>query len=328
MPLAPPPPITQDVTSRQFRDWFYSIYAILGQPGQTLGTMAYENANSVAITGGSIGGVGISGSNINSTPIGTINPSTGKFTDLSSSGAVSGTGFTNYFASPPSLGSTTPNTGKFTSVTDTGLTTTRVTYAGAGGLLKDSANLTFDGTTLVSTGLQGPIGVTTPNSGAFTSNLTRDTYTVKPNCYIEAYDRSATIALTATPTLLIPNSTIAGSTGITYDNTTGVFTFAEEGDYSLSLSVNALASSANQVLYIYAENNTGAGWVANANSGKYYTLTNGNTIQIIYSQSVHRVANQQVRYWIYATSTNVSLKTQTLPSVTGVYVPAIRIQYS
>jgi hypothetical protein len=120
--LAPPPPTNQDVASRQFRDWFYSVFQFINQQTGTFGTMAYENANSVAITGGSIGGVGISGSNINSTPIGTINPSTGKFTDLSSSGAVSGTGFTNYFASPPSLGSTTPNTGKFTSLQATGTT--------------------------------------------------------------------------------------------------------------------------------------------------------------------------------------------------------------
>jgi hypothetical protein len=75
MPLAPPPPTNQDVSSRQFRDWFYSIYALIGQPGQTLGTMAYENANNVAITGGSIGGVGISGSTISNTPIGVSNPS-------------------------------------------------------------------------------------------------------------------------------------------------------------------------------------------------------------------------------------------------------------
>jgi hypothetical protein len=84
MPLAPPPPTNQDVSSRQFRDWFYSIYALIGKPGTVLGTMAYENANSVAITGGSIGGVGISGSTVNSTPIGTTTPSTGVFTSLSS----------------------------------------------------------------------------------------------------------------------------------------------------------------------------------------------------------------------------------------------------
>jgi hypothetical protein len=88
MPLSPPPPVSQNLDSRQFRDWFYSIYALLGQPGQTLGTMAYENANSVAITGGSIGGVGISGSNVNSTPIGTSTPSTGKFTSLQSTGTT------------------------------------------------------------------------------------------------------------------------------------------------------------------------------------------------------------------------------------------------
>jgi len=293
MPLAPPPPANQDVSSRQFRDWFYSIYALIGKPGTTLGTMAYENANSVAITGGSIGGVGITGSTVDSTPIGSANPSTGAFTNLSSNGMVSGTGFTNLFASPPPLGSTTPNT-----VNSTG---------GA---------------------LNGSIGATTPNSGYFTTTLQRNGYTVKPNCYIEAYDRSTTIALTATPTLLIPANTVAGSTGITYDNTTGVFTFAMEGDYSLSLFVNALASNSNQLVYIYAENNTGSGWTVNANSGKFYQLVNGQTTQIAYANSVHRVAGQQVRYWIYSNSNNVALKTQTLPSVTGVYVPAIRIQYS
>jgi len=238
--ISPPPPVTQDISSRQFRDWFYSLYAALAAPGSTLGTMAYENADSVAITGGVIGGVGITGSTVNNTPIGN----------------------------------------------------------------------------------------TTPSTGAFTSSLTRNGYTVKPDCYIEAYDRSATIPLTATPTLLIPNSTVAGATGITYNNTTGVFTFAMEGDYSLSLFVNAISSAANQLVYIYAENNTGSGWTVNANSGKFYSLVNGQATQIAYANSVHRVAGQQVRYWIYSNSNKVNLTTQTLPSVSGVYVPAIRIQYS
>ena len=83
--LAPPPPTNQDVSSRQFRDWFYSIFQFVNQQSGTLGTMAFENANSVAITGGSIGGVGISGSTVNSTPIGATTPSTGNFTTLSAS---------------------------------------------------------------------------------------------------------------------------------------------------------------------------------------------------------------------------------------------------
>ena len=88
MPLAPPPPTNQTVDSRQFRDWFYSIYALLGKPGSTLGTMAYQNANSVTITGGAIGGVGITGSNVNNTPIGVTTPSTGKFTSLQATGTT------------------------------------------------------------------------------------------------------------------------------------------------------------------------------------------------------------------------------------------------
>jgi hypothetical protein len=122
MPLAPPPSVDQDINSRQYRDWFYSIYALIGKPGTTLGTMAYQNANSVAITGGAIGGVGISGSTINSTPIGQSTSAPGAFTNLSSNGTVSGTGFTNLFASPPALGSTTPNRVNTNALKTTGLT--------------------------------------------------------------------------------------------------------------------------------------------------------------------------------------------------------------
>jgi hypothetical protein len=47
------------------------------------------------------------------------------------------------------IGANTASTGKFTSVTNTGLTSGRVTYAGASGLLSDSANFTFNGTELI-----------------------------------------------------------------------------------------------------------------------------------------------------------------------------------
>lgn len=57
----------------------------------------------------------------------------------------------------------------FTSVTDSGLTSGRVTYAGTGGLLQDSSNLTFNGTTLTAAGFAGPIGTLSPAAGSFTS---------------------------------------------------------------------------------------------------------------------------------------------------------------
>lgn len=63
--------------------------------------------------------------------------------------------------------------GNFTTVTASSLTSGRVTYAGTGGLLQDSSNLTFNGTTLTSAGFSGPlngtVGATTPSTGAFTT---------------------------------------------------------------------------------------------------------------------------------------------------------------
>ena len=70
------------------------------------------------------------------------------------------------------IGATTPSTGAFTTLTDTGLTSGRVTYAGTGGLLRDSANLTFDGTTLTAAGFSGPINGVITSSSITDSGLT------------------------------------------------------------------------------------------------------------------------------------------------------------
>ena len=136
--LAPPPPTNQDVASRQFRDWFYSVFQFINQQTGTLGTMAYENANSVAITGGSIGGVGISGSTVNGTPIGATSPSTGKFTSLQATGTTildTLTGYLKGSSGTVSAVSTIPYS--YISGTPTGLsvtiTTAKLTLTGTNG---------------------------------------------------------------------------------------------------------------------------------------------------------------------------------------------------
>jgi len=78
-----------------------------------LGTMATQNATSVAITGGSING----------TLIGNATPSNASFTTLSASGEVSGVGFANYLNAPPTIGGVTANTGAFTSLSASGALT-------------------------------------------------------------------------------------------------------------------------------------------------------------------------------------------------------------
>lgn len=148
--------------------------------------------------------------------------------------------------------------------------------------------------------------------------------------YIEAYDRTASIAIPTTPTLLIPNSFLPPAyEGITYDPITGEFTFQYEGVYSLSLSLNIQGTNNGQTVYVYAQRDIGAGWVNNTNSGKAYKLFNNTDVQFVNPQSVYRRAGEKTRYYIYADSSGPFLETQTLPGVTPtVYVPAIRIQFA
>lgn len=57
-----------------------------------LGTMSTQNANNVAITGGTTSGVAATGGSLNNTPVGNVTPSTGAFTSISTtSGTVSAT---------------------------------------------------------------------------------------------------------------------------------------------------------------------------------------------------------------------------------------------
>jgi hypothetical protein len=84
----------------------------------------------------------LTGGTINNTVIGGVTPAAGTFTTLNSTGgALNG-----------SLGATTPSTAVVTSLTNSGLTSGRVTFASTGGLLADSANLAWNGTTLAVTG--------------------------------------------------------------------------------------------------------------------------------------------------------------------------------
>ena len=145
--------------------------------------------------------------------------------------------------------------------------------------------------------------------------------------YIEAVETGAgPFVLATTPQLLIP-TTVNNATNISYDTTTGEFTFPYTGIYNLTLALNVEATSANQKVYVYAENNFGSGWVVNANSGKQVELVNGAVTQIQLAVGTRRTAGQKVRYFIYASSTNVKLLTSTLGS-TGARVPAIRIIYT
>jgi hypothetical protein len=94
------------------------------------------------------------------------------------------------------VGATTASTGAFTtinastSITNAGLTSGRVTFAGASGLLSDSASLTFDGTTL------STVGITTTGN-TILGNASSDTLNVGNGDLIK--DASGNLGVGVTP---------------------------------------------------------------------------------------------------------------------------------
>ena len=112
-------------------------------------------------------------------PVGTTTAAAGAFTTLSASGTVSGTGFSNYLASPPAIGGTTAAAGSFTtlsassSVTLSGGTANGVPYLNGSKVLTTGSALTFDGTNLSATGLNGYSRI---GDGTFDTNRTDGMY--------------------------------------------------------------------------------------------------------------------------------------------------------
>ena len=102
--------------------------------------------------------------------------------------------------------------GVFTSVTDSALTSGRVTYASTGGLLADSASLTYDGTTLTSTkfagAFNGSLGATTP------STVVATTGTFKGTAGVNTTGVSLSDTTTGSNNILLTNTSGALQLGI------------------------------------------------------------------------------------------------------------------
>jgi hypothetical protein len=140
--------------------------------------------------GGAISAESASFASINNTPIGNTTPSTGAFTTLTANNAVTFTANTGSTSTSTGtvvvtggvgvsqnvfIGGTLGVTGETTlaSATISDLTANRVVLAGTSGSIQDSANLTFDGTTLAVTGavtISSTLGVT--GDTTLTGNLT------------------------------------------------------------------------------------------------------------------------------------------------------------
>lgn len=128
--------------------------------------------------------------------------------------------------------------GVFTSVTDSGLTNTRVTYAGAGGLLKDSASITTDGTTITaafSGAHNGTVGATTPAAGTFTAITGPHNGTVGATTPTTGAFTTVAASSTVTGTALIPSGSSAPTNGV-YLPTTNAVGIATNGSEKMRVT--------------------------------------------------------------------------------------------
>jgi hypothetical protein len=157
-----------------------------------------------------------------------------KITGTATAGAAGGSNTQVQFNSSGALAGSANMTFNGTTLTvndftDSSLTAGRVTYAGTAGNLVDSANLTFNGTILTAAGFSGPlngtVGATTANTGAFTTLSASGTTTLSGNQIISVTDNTnAALRVTQLGTgnaLLVEDSTNPDSSPFVI-NATGV----------------------------------------------------------------------------------------------------------
>ena len=158
-------------------------------------------------------------------------------------------------------------------------------------------------------------------------HLTSSDYARRSN-YLDVQTTTSGIALPTTPTVIKPVTTV-GSNGITYDSATGIYTFTNGGTYSLTITLNAVASAANKTIYFYADVNTGSGWVTRRYSARSRLLATTTEEQSLFSASINFAEGEQTRHYIWASSSTITLNSTDVPGTTvgTVTIPALRVSW-
>jgi len=193
----------------------------------------------------------------------------------------------------PSLGTAT-----FSSITDSGLTSGRVTYAGTSGLLQDSANLTFNGTTLTANTLNltnalgvayGGTGLTTLTSGYIPYGNGTGAFSSSANLYFSGSNLGIGTSSPASQlqvsssgnTPIDITSTGTGAVWTRYNTSTYYFDIGINNSAGTTFSTDAYANvlwGANNYPIVFATNNTermrltSAGYLGIGTSSPSYTL--------------------------------------------------------
>jgi trimeric autotransporter adhesin len=273
-----------------------SVAAIPTSDISGLGTMAIQNANSVAITGGSISGVALTLDSLDNTPIGVTTPSSGFFTGISAtSGTINGDTIATLTASQILTNKTiSGSSNTLTNIGNSSLTNSAVT---------------INGTTV---NLGGSITVTaaSPNPLTIGTGLTGSSYNGVVPVTIAIDNTVAT--LTGTQTLT--NKTISGSTN----------TLSNIGNSSLT---NSSITINGTPVPLGGSVNTSGGTVTSITAGTGLTggtITTSGTIAIDTTQVATLTATQTLTNKTMTSPTIATILnnsgTLTLPTTTDTLV--------
>jgi len=236
-----------------------------------LGTMSTQNANSVAITGGTIQGVGLTIDSLDNTPIGSTTPSTAKFTTLSANSTVTLGNYTGYVYANGAGAITASTTIPTSALSGTISLTTQVS-----GILP----IANGGTGLSSIPINGALDI---GNGA---GFTRTTLTAGTGISITNGAGSITTSITATgvtagtygSSSVIPVLTINAQGQVTSISTQASNAPAYQGTWNANTNSPTLTSSVGTAGYYYVvttAGNTTLNGVSGWNIGDWAIFSNG-----------------------------------------------------
>jgi len=137
--------------------------------------------------------------------------------------------------------------------------------------------------------------------------------------------------LPTTPTLFNPAlATVVTTNGISYDISGGEFVFTNGGVYTMSLTLNAIASGSNRKLYFYAELDTGSGFNILRYSARSREVVNSVEDQIVFTTTLYLPPGAKTRHYIWSSASSITLNSTDVPGTTAgtVTLPAFRVQWT
>lgn len=142
---------------------------------------------------------------------------------------------------------------------------------------------------------------------------------------LDLQDRTASIAVPTTPTLIKPPVVVAQSGGLEYDPVTGIVSGVKRAVYATVLQFNVNITG-NTSFFFYAEIDAGAGFQPNRFSARKAQITNATQSQIVMASSNDFIEGLKFRFFFWADSA-CNLVTQDLPGTPPgtLTVPAVRI---